>query len=148
MFDEDLTINSTILFPSLSMNTGNEKQTSDNWFFDTNFSSEEFEYEYKKNFKNEDVEKLNINKKSNTKEYSIINHAHRLLNSLENSIIEFSECLFYLLFINDMGNINNTSNQAQNNYFDYSKGHSKGISSGTLSDQEADEKILQTQYKT
>ena len=36
MFNEDLTINSTILFPSLSMNTGNEKQTSDNWFFDTN----------------------------------------------------------------------------------------------------------------
>ena len=67
---------------------------------------------------------------------------------MENSIIEFSECLFDLLFINDMGNINNTSNQAQNSYFDYSKGHSKGISSGTLSDQEADEKILQTQYKT
>ena len=57
MFYEDLTMNSTILFPFLSTNTGNEKQSNDNWFFDTNFSSEEFECEYKKNFKNEKEKK-------------------------------------------------------------------------------------------
>ena len=33
MFYEDLTMNSTILFPFLSTNTGNEKQSNDNWFF-------------------------------------------------------------------------------------------------------------------
>ena len=57
MFYEDLTMNSTILFTFLSTNTGNEKQSKDNWFFDTNFSAEEFECEYKKNFKNEKEKK-------------------------------------------------------------------------------------------
>ena len=33
MFYEDLTMNSTILFQFLSTNTGNEKQSNDNWFF-------------------------------------------------------------------------------------------------------------------
>lgn len=61
MFDEDLTMNSTILFPYLSTNTQNDNLNKDDWFFDTNFSSEEFECEYKKNFKNKvNEEKLNI----------------------------------------------------------------------------------------
>ena len=48
MFYEDLTMNPTILFPFLSTNTGNEKQSNDNWFFDTNFSSKNLNANTKK----------------------------------------------------------------------------------------------------
>ena len=118
MFEEDITMNSTILFPFLSTNIGNENQNKNDWVFDTNFSSEEFECEYKKNFKNKaNQEKPNIDTANNTKEYSIINQANQLLTSLKNSVIksdeqykEFSECLFDLISINDYSN-NKKSNK-------------------------------------
>ena len=89
MFEEDITMNSTILFPFLSTNIGNENQNKNDWVFDTNFSSEEFECEYKKNFKNKGNEEThNIDTANNTKEYSLINQASRLLTSLKNSVIK------------------------------------------------------------
>ena len=110
MIDDNLKSNSTFFFPFLSStsNEGALMLSRENSFFDTKFTSNEFQLQYNKNFSSKKTiydSKFNqmITKTNNT---NVLKKTEAVINSIENQKIKttdtykkISDCLFDILFI-------------------------------------------------
>lgn len=110
MIDDNLKSNSTFFFPFLSSksNEGPLMLSRENSFFDTKFTSNEFQLQYNKNFSSKNTiydSKFNqmITKTNNT---NVLKKTEAVINSIENQKIKttdlykkISDCLFDILFI-------------------------------------------------
>ena len=108
MIDENIKCNSTYFFPYLSAKSNDLMLSRDNSFFDTKFTSKEFQLEYNKSFNNKNpMYDTKFNQMLiKTNNINVLKRTEKLISSLDYKIIQnndcykkLSDCLFDILSI-------------------------------------------------
>ena len=108
MIDENIKSNSTYFFPYLSAKSNDLMLSRENSFFDTKFTSKEFQLEYNKSFNNQNpmYDTKFTQMLTRTNNINVLMRTEKLICSLDNERIQnndcykkLSECLFDILSI-------------------------------------------------